>query len=248
MTKSEIIEARERLEKALETIKKWLPCVDSNLMVYVMIPPALEDMNRELKPLLTHIMDNDDYNLAIKINKDITPVWNDYSDNVNSKRLEASKATCEVNTLIKRLRKWKKEYEEEHPQQPDTPTANPSAKDDGNSYITNDKILKALPDLYDCLVDDGVVSKDYIKKEDFSTCITKANIPQLKEEKSEWINKITKFKGFIKCIRHCFNDDWYSAICKSADLTDKKMGKYNTNNTADFEVTIKAKLKQNGIG
>ena len=109
MTKSEIREARERLEKALETIKKWLPCVDSNLMVYVMIPPALEDMNRELKPLLTHIMDNDDYNLAIKINKDITPVWNDYSDNVNSKRLEASEATWEVNTLIKRLRKWKKE-------------------------------------------------------------------------------------------------------------------------------------------
>lgn len=248
MTKSEIIEARERLEKALETIKKWLPCVDSNLMVYVMIPPALEDMNRELKPLLTHIMDNDDYNLAIKINKDITPVWNDYSDNVNSKRLEASEATWEVNTLIKRLRKWKKEYEEEHPQQPDTPTANPSAKDDGNSYITNDKILKALPDLYDCLVDDGAVSKDYIKKEDFSTCITKANIPQLKQGKSEWIKKTTKFKGFIKCIRHCFNDDWYSAICKSADLTDKEMGKYNTDNTADFEVTIKAKLKQNGIG
>lgn len=130
MTKSEIIEARERLEKALETIKKWLPCVDSNLMVYVMIPPALEDMNRELKPLLTHIMDNDDYNLAIKINKDITPVWNDYSDNVNSKRLEASEATWEVNTLIKRLRKWKKEYEEEHPQQPDTPTESPLKKEE----------------------------------------------------------------------------------------------------------------------
>lgn len=95
-----------------------------------MIPPALEDMNRELKPLLTHIMDNDDYTLAIKINKDITPVWNDYSDNVNSKRLEASEATWEVNTLIKRLRKWKKEYEEEHPQQPDTPTESPLKKEE----------------------------------------------------------------------------------------------------------------------
>lgn len=158
MTKSEIIEARERLEKALETIKKWLPCVDSNLMVYVMIPPALEDMNRELKPLLTHIMDNDDYNLAIKINKDITPVWNDYSDNVNSKRLEASEATWEVNTLIKRLRKWEKEYEEEHPQQPDTPNNTPSAKDEGE-----DKPTKGIidTDKLQTLFTDSFFAKDY---------------------------------------------------------------------------------------
>lgn len=247
MTKSEIIEARERLEKALETIKKWLPCVDSNLMVYVMIPPALEDMNRELKPLLTHIMDNDDYNLAIKINKDITPVWNDYSDNVNSKRLEASEATWEVNTLIKRLRKWKKEYEEEHPQQPDTPTANPSAKDDGNSYITNDKILKALPDLYDCLVDDGVVDGNAISKVDFVNYITKGRVPQLKKGKSDWVSKTTKFKGFIKCIKHCFSDDWYNDICKSAGLTYKQMGGYNTDKTEDFEKSLRDKLKQNGM-
>ena len=212
-----------------------------------MIPPALEDMNRELKPLLTHIMDNDDYNLAIKINKDITPVWNDYSDNVNSKRLEASKATWEVNTLIKRLRKWKKEYEEEHPQQPDTPTESPSAKEDSISYITNDKILKALPDLYDCLVDDGVVNGNNICKVDFVNNIVSCSIPQLKKGESDWVLKTTKFKGFVRCIKHCFNDDWYNGICNSAGLNSKQMGGYNTDNTADLEKTLRVRLKQNGI-
>lgn len=234
----------------MKKIDEEIPYLDIEKGLFVItsmrIEMYLERLSERLPVIRDCIFATDDMELANETYNLISPVWEKYK--ASTYQPERAKVYAQtISTTIDKIT-WKIDrYNKAHPQQPDTLINRPSTKDNGNSYITNDKILKALPDLYDCLVDDGAVCKDNIKKEDFPTRITKANIPQLKQGKSEWIKKTTKFKGFIKCIRHCFNDDWYSAICKSADLTDKEMGKYNTDNTADFEVTIKAKLKQNGI-
>lgn len=235
----------------MEKIDEEIPHLTAatQFMSSMYITVYLDWLSQRLPVIKDCIFATDDISLANETYNLVSPIWkkyvviDDYDKPTHSKEHEKS-ITATLDSIKRKIDR----YNKARPEQQDTSTASSSAKDNGNSYINNDKILKALPDLYDCLVDDGAVSKDYIKKEDFPTCITKANIPQLKQGKSEWVKKITKFKGFIKCIRHCFTDGWYSAICKSADLTDKEMGKYNTDNTADFEATIKAKLKQNGIG
>lgn len=258
-TKSEVRKLKKLIDEDILKLehytKLYIPDPLTGLADLCIADFAVTELDAHLKCIKEHIENTDNFDLAVEIEGKVTPVWGKYVEKVTNEDEIQRLGTMPGHLHFSSIRDtmldwldWLDEYEAEHPKQQDTPTASPSAKEDEISFIVNDKILKALPDLYDCLVDDGAVSKDYIKKEDFSTCITKANIPQLKQGKSEWIKKTTKFKGFIKCIRHCFNDDWYSAICKSADLTDKEMGKYNTDNTADFEVIIKAKLKQNGIG
>lgn len=252
-TKSEIRKTKERIEKTLKSISETAPYIQIengiDLMWWGVVRLKLKELHEELAPLKDHIIDNDDYTFANKLNDLIKPVWSDYCTRANNGDFETHKEAYPVQAIITDLRKWIGEYEEEHPKQQDTPTNSPSTKDEGNTKtIINDKILKALPDLYDCLVEDGVINGNAISKLDFGGKVAQGNIPRLRQGESEWIKKTTKFKGFIKCIRHCFNDDWYSAICKSADLTDKEMGKYNTDNTAEFEVTIKAKLQHNGIG
>lgn len=133
-------------------------------------------------------------------------------------------------------------------EQLDSPAVNPPDNPQNSTYILNDKILNALPDLYDCLTDDGVVTQSLINKQEFVNKITSSTIPILKKGKSHWVKKITKFKGFIKCIRYCFNENWYNDICKSAGLTHEEMEKYNTDNSASLESTMMSKLKGNGIG
>lgn len=124
----------------------------------------------------------------------------------------------------------------------------PPLKTTDSPNILNDKILNALPDLYDCLVEDGVVSNLLLTKQDFVNNITSCCVPKLKKGESLWVRKITKFKGFIKCIQPCFNKEWYIAICNSAGLSEKEMNKYNTDKSADLETTLKKKMKDNGIG
>ena len=128
-------------------------------------------------------------------------------------------------------------------EQLDTPPETPS----DNTYILNDKILNALPDLYDSLIDEGVVSNLLISKQDFVNKITSCCIPVLKKDESLWVRKITKFKGFIKCIQPYFNKNWFIAICNSAGMTDRDMNKYNSNNSADLEQKLRSILKQHGI-
>ena len=127
--------------------------------------------------------------------------------------------------------------------QEDTPPESPSE----NSYIINEKIDNALPNLYDLLVEEGVVSNASVSKQDFENKIKSADVPTLEQHQSYWVLKIIKFKSFIKCIRKCFNADWYKAVCTSAGLTKEVMGSYNTSNTSKLEKKMKEILKQNGI-
>ena len=99
----------------------------------------------------------------------IAPVWNQYCNSAKDDESLKHQEAYDLQDIISDLREWLGEYEAAHPKQPDTPTGTPSAKEDNLSYITNDKILKALPDLYDCLVDDGVVDANAISKADFKS-------------------------------------------------------------------------------
>lgn len=246
-SKNEIREAKKRIAHELKIIEGRLPDIDNSWMASALILRSLVALKHVLGPIKTHIIDIDDYPLAVELNAMIAPVWNQYCNSAKDDESLKHQEAYDLQDIISDLREWLGEYEAAHPKQPDTPTSTPSAKEDNLSYITNDKILKALPDLYDCLVDDGVVDANAISKADFMSKIAKGDIPRLKQGESEWVKKITKFKGGIKCIKHCFDDKWYIAVCNSAGLTDKEIGKYNTDNSADFETTIKTKLKQNGI-
>ena len=147
-TKSEVREAKKRIEHELKKIDDWLPSVPNNWMGWVMITSSLEALKYVLNPLKTHIIDNDDFNLAIEINNMVSPVWDDYFGRVNRKELGAHSATWEVYDIIKDLRDWIGEYEAKHPKQPDTPTASPSAKEDDESMtqkgIIDKESLKTL--------------------------------------------------------------------------------------------------------
>lgn len=127
--------------------------------------------------------------------------------------------------------------------QEDTPLENQS----DNHFIINEKIHNALPNLYDLLVEDVVISNASINKQDFENKIISGDIPTLKKGESHWVLKIVKFKSFIKCIKKCYNADWYAAICNSAGLTKNEMSRYNTEKTASFENKTMAILQQNGI-
>lgn len=259
-TKSEIRELKNLIDDDLAILKHYtkiyIPDPLIGIQELCLADFAVTGLDAHLKCMKKYIIDTDNYDLAVEIKGKVTPVWEKYIEKVTNederKRLNTEPGHLHFSNIRDTMLDWLDwldEYEAEHPKQQDTPNNTPSTKDEGNTKtITNDKILKALPDLYDCLVEDGVINGNAISKLDFGGKVAQGNIPRLRQGESEWIKKTTKFKGFIKCIRHCFNDDWYSAICKSADLTDKEMGKYNTDNTAEFEVTIKAKLQHNGIG
>ena len=234
----------------MKKISEEIPFLDIEKGLFVIpsmrIEMYLERLSERLPVIRDCIFATDNMELANETYNLISPVWAEYQ--ASTYQPEGAKGYAQtINTTIDKI-KWKIDrYNKAHLQQPDTPTNSPSAKDDRNSYITNDKILKALPDLYDCLVDDGVVDGNAISKVDFVNSITKGRVPRLKKGESGWVSKTTKFKGFIKCIKHCFSDDWYNDICKSAGLTYKQMGAYNTDKTEDFEKGLRDKMKQNGM-
>lgn len=94
--------------------------------------------------------------------------------------------------------------------------------------IIDDEILKLLPDLYDLLVDDGVI-KLTITKEDFLENIVKGVVPDMTPYSDHsWIKTIYKFKHTIKRIRPYFNNHWYNTVCSNAGLTADQMNKYNS--------------------
>lgn len=256
-TKSEIRELKnlisEDILKLEHYTKQHIPNPIMGLADLCIADFAVTELDAHLKCMKKYIIDTDNYDLAVEIEGKVTPVWEMYIKKVKDedeiKRLGTMPGHLHFSNIRDTMLDWLDwldEYEAAHPKQ-DTPTNSPSAKDDRNSYITNDKILKALPDLYDCLVDDGVVDGNAISKVDFVNSITKGRVPRLKKGESGWVSKTTKFKGFIKCIKHCFSDDWYNDICKSAGLTYKQMGAYNTDKTEDFEKGLRDKMKQNGM-
>ncbi len=124
----------------------------------------------------------------------------------------------------------------------------PSESQSDISNILNDKILNALPDIYDYLRNDGVIGVS-LTKVDFINCISKGVLTSMKKEDkhSSWIKKIAKMKEFIKCIKPYFNDNWYISVYTSAGLTERKIQQYNTDNTADLEKDIMGILKRFGV-
>ena len=257
-TKSEIRELKKLIDEDILKLehytKLYIPDPLTGLADLCIADLAVTELDAHLKCMKNHIVDTDNYDLAVEIEGKVTPVWGKYVEKVTSEDEIQRLGTMPGHLHFSSIRDtmldwldWLDEYEAKHPKQ-DTPTESPSAKEDSISYITNDKILKALPDLYDCLVDDGVIDENTISKVDFGNKIVKCIIPKLsKNDPHDWVKKIAKFKEFIRCIKQCFSEDWYNEVCKSAALTPIQMGKYSTDNTADFEPTLRDILKQNGI-
>lgn len=138
-TKSEIREAKKRIEHELKIIEERLPDIDKSWVPYTLILSALEALKFILDPIKTHIIDNDDYTLAVWINNKITPVWYNYCNVAKDDGTLKHQSAYDVQGIIEDLRNWIGEYEEEHPEQ-DAPTNSPSAKE-GNENKTQKGII-----------------------------------------------------------------------------------------------------------
>ena len=157
-TKSEIREAKKRITHELKRIKEYLPVQESNWLPWHMVLSSIQALNYVLKPLKTYIIDNDDYNLAVEINKMITPVWYDYCANAKDDASLQHQQAYEVQDIINDLRDWIGEYEAEHPKQEQPTTAT-------NSTSTN-KGIETADSLFDketlkTLFVKGVFNDDY---------------------------------------------------------------------------------------
>lgn len=133
-TKSEVRKAIERIKKILKSIGDNVPYIrienGFNLMRWSVVQDKLKELNEELSPLKDHIIDNDDYTIANKLNDLITPVWNDYCTRANNGDFDTHKEAYPIQAIISDLREWIVEYEEERPKQPDTPTESPLKKEE----------------------------------------------------------------------------------------------------------------------
>ena len=109
--------------------------------------------------------------------------------------------------------------------------------------IIDEAILKLLPDMYDLLIEDGVIAQT-LTKSDFIGNISKGSSPTLKKGSSKWVEKIAKFKAFIKQNRPFFNSIWYDVVCSNAGLTADKLDRYNTESTSDFEKSLQKILQK----
>ena len=86
-TKSELREAKNRIDDILYKLNDKLPYVRTkdgwNWMYHKLVGDNLEELNQVLAPLKTHIIDNDDYSLAVEMNDKVTPVWKEYCKRAN---------------------------------------------------------------------------------------------------------------------------------------------------------------------
>ena len=164
-TKSEIREAKKRIAHELKQINKYLPVQESNWLPWHMVLSSLKALEWVLKPLKTHIIDNDDYALAVEINKMITPVWYDYCKNAKDDVSLQHQLAYEVQDIIKDLRDWIGEYEAEHPElgRPIAPAITVPEENDvirKPHYIVNKEVLNVLPVIYAFLVKESVINGD----------------------------------------------------------------------------------------
>lgn len=86
-TKSELRKAKSRIKEILHKLSDKLPYVRTkdgwNWMYHKLVGDNLEELNQELVPVNTHIMDNDDYSCAVEINDMVAPVWKEYCKRAN---------------------------------------------------------------------------------------------------------------------------------------------------------------------
>ncbi len=175
-SKSVIREKKKRIEYELKRIGQYLPDIDNTWVSWHMILSALVALKSVLDPLKTHIIDNDDYSLALEINGMITPVWNDYCDcakgDVSLKHQEA----YELQDVINDLRAWIKEYETAHQCGQELLAADSSTK----------SVVAEMPtkELFDTnklknLFVDSFFKKDYAVKETSSADIKQSRFDKL---------------------------------------------------------------------
>ena len=234
-TKSEIREAKKRIAHELKQINNYLPVQESNWLPWHMVLSSLKALEWVLKPLKTHIIDNDDYALAVEINKMITPVWYDYCKNAKDDVSLQHQLAYEVQDIIKDLRDWIGEYEAEHPElgRPIAPAITVPEENDvirKPHYIVNKEVLNVLPVIYAFLVKESVINGDIVTFTDYFIAIENADISKI------YPNSVkSKFKTTIKAIQKCFTKDWFSEICKSAGIPEDSMGKSNFGNSTAKE-------------
>lgn len=122
-TKSEIWEAKKLIKSGVEDIMEHLQR-KTNWASRAVILRAFEGIKRTISPIITHIIDNDDYTTAVEINSIITPVFDGYFGNEPSEadfdrepeknilRAE-NRSAYDFRDLVMDLRNWISEYEKQ---------------------------------------------------------------------------------------------------------------------------------------
>lgn len=122
-TKSEIWEAKKLIKSGVEDIMEHLQR-KTNWASRAVILRAFEGIKRTISPIITHIIDNDDYTTAVEINSIITPVIDGYFGNEPSEadfdrepeknilRAE-NRSAYDFRDLVMDLRNWISEYEKQ---------------------------------------------------------------------------------------------------------------------------------------
>lgn len=245
-TKSEIREATKRIKHELEQIEDWLPSVPNNWMGWVMITSSLEALKYVLNPLKTHIIDNDDFDIAIEINNLISPVWDDYFGRVSSKELEAHSATWEVYDLIKDLRDWIGEYEEKHHKQQDAPTERQSAGGKGkpkpyrfSTTIKEDNARK----VFSLLTAQGYINNDTQPCKWLWICGIDTNIESNKKQ-IDWIKGQNELVYFVERMFGEENENDLWAIASRVFTIKGKAQSGGNLRAANSKVSIKQDKKE----
>lgn len=150
-TKSELREAKKSIEKECNAIIDNAPYIHTdagfNVMCNVLVVSALRNLLKTLPSLKAHIIDNDDYNLALEINKIISPAWNVYCSRANVGEFETHSEAHLIQNTITDLRDWIKEQEPSH------------------SKPTTEGFLKAFESIaHDCIASIGFKYKTRVEK------------------------------------------------------------------------------------
>lgn len=96
-----------------------------------------------------------------------------------------------------------------------------SEQGDMVDYSIDANVLVMLANLYGFLIKEEVIPKDY-QVLDYINAIRTANISDL-----YFKSKRAKFRSTIKAIEKYFSKEWFKAVCKSANITEDNMGKFN---------------------
>lgn len=249
-TKSEIWEAKKLIKSGVEDIMEHLQR-KTNWASRAVILRAFEGIKRTISPIITHIIDNDDYTTAVEINSIITPVFDGYFGNEPSEadfdrepeknilRAE-NRSAYDFRDLVMDLRNWISEYEK----QPHEPTPQPEAgktasalPNQAKNFVKNDETKTILSAWYDFLKEECVIPQT-ITEHCFVSSMLDGDISGIYP-----ISKKAKFKSVIAKIKKRFADSWFDEVCKSAGLSKSQMESWNVGEGTAKSVWEK-KLKQ----
>lgn len=243
-TKSEIWEAKKLIKSGVEDIMEHLQR-KTNWASRAVILRAFEGIKRTISPIITHIIDNDDYTTAVEINSIITPVFDGYFGNEPSEadfdrepeknilRAE-NRSAYDFRDLVMDLRNWISEYEKQ-------------IHETKEARQTNDEVYKykdkAMDAAFDFFVKSDVLNAKNVTKADFLKAVESADFKKVREDaktKKTYLDySLSILKIFVEQ-----SDDWYRAAAASIGKKPKNLTQNKTQNIDEFGEELNKILKK----